>query len=93
MPVAEPVTRSRISASGIPLATLDALLVQVQEPVLAVIGVLDGHVGGPVVESPELVALVVGGRVQRLAAAELVDEPLDAPVVRAVREAVGDGDG
>src|SRR4051812_21928669 len=93
MPVAEPVTRSSASASGIPLATLDALLVEVQEPVVAVIGLLDRHVGGPVVESPELVTLVVRGRVQRLPAAELVDEPLDAPVVRTVRETVGDWDG
>src|SRR5215210_3325491 len=88
IPVAPPVTASRAWASGTRrgtrLGTLDALLVEVEQPVPAVVGRLQLRVGGAVVEPPELLALVERGRVERLAAAERLDHALDAPVARAL---------
>src|SRR3954467_6789640 len=93
MPVRQPVARSSTSASNTVLATLHALLVEVQEAVLGVVGFLQRAVRGPVVQAPELVRFVVGGRVERLAATELLDHVLDASVVRAVSRAAGDRHG
>src|SRR3954454_6885709 len=87
MPVPEPVARSSTSASApcprFALCTLHALLVEVQQPVLAVVGVLQRGVCRAVVEPPELVALVERGRVERLATAELLHDALAPPVARA----------
>src|SRR3954451_24897302 len=94
IPVLEPVTRSSKGASGAAvrrrLATPDALLVEVEQAVLAVVVGLERRVGGTVVELPELLGLVVRGRVQRLAAAEVLDHALDSPVARAGRLARDD---
>src|SRR3954451_9028330 len=97
MPVLEPVTRSSNGASGAAvrrrLATADALLVEVEQAGLAGVVGLECRVGGTVVELPELLAVVVRGRVQRLAAAEVLDHVLDPPVARAGRLARDDRDG
>src|SRR3954454_19346132 len=92
MPLREPVTRSRASAMPIGrerLGTLHALLEEVEQPVPAVVGMLELRVGRPVVEPPELVALVVRRRVQGLAAAETGDLRLDPAVDLAVGPALG----
>src|SRR3954464_15144610 len=89
MPGLEPVARSSTSASApcprFALRTLHALLVEVQQPVLAVVGVLQRGICRAVVEPPELVALVERGRVQRLATAELLHDAFDPAVARAGR--------
>src|SRR5215218_1332584 len=90
MPVCEPVTRSSISASGsAPLATPHALLVEVEQAALAVVLRLERRVGRPVVQAPELVALVERRRVERLAPAQRLDDLLDAAVAGAGRLALG----
>src|SRR5947209_966597 len=93
MPVDAPVTRSRASAMGNLLTTLDALLVEVEQSAPAVVALLQLRVRFTVVEAPELVALVVGGRVERLAPAELLDHPLDAAIMRAVQPTADHGNG
>src|SRR5690349_11133926 len=60
-----------------PSTTPDALRVQVEQPTVGVVFLLQQLVGGPVVRRPELVLLVVRRGVERLASAEVGYEPLD----------------
>src|SRR3954471_1226593 len=89
MPVLEPVTRSSTCASPpvprSPLRTLHTLLVEVHEPALAVVAVLQRGVRRAVVQPPEVFAFVERGRVQRLATPELLDHAFDPAVARAGR--------
>src|SRR4051794_16555600 len=62
----------------------DGLGVEVEESARRVVGLLQHLVPRAAVERPELLGRVERGRVQRLAAPELGDLLLDAPVVVAV---------
>src|SRR5215210_1163308 len=95
MPVSPPLSRSKTCASFIRLrlATLNALPVQVRQPALAVVGPFQLAIGTLVMQPPELVSVVIGVRVERLAPAELVDDLLDLAVVGALLLAVGQGQG
>src|SRR5262245_31162459 len=65
----------------VPLSSGRNLVVQVRQPPVRVVGVLDGPVRVPVVPLPELLFGIVHGRVQRLVAAQVVHRLLDQPVV------------
>src|SRR5689334_1002241 len=67
-----------------PLPTSDALRVEIKQPTVGVVFLLQQLVGRTVVGRPELVLLVVRGGVQRLASPEVGHQPLDQPVVVAV---------
>src|SRR4028119_151875 len=84
--------RSKASAIAIS-ATLHALLVEVEQSMVRVVGLLEHRVDLPVVEAPKLILFVEGVRVERLAAPELLHALPDAPAVGPVGLALGQGDG
>src|SRR3954447_26216389 len=87
MPTGAPPSARAISAEvdiramSFSLPPLNRLRIQVEQPTIGVVGLLQQVVRRPAIRRPELVLRIEAGRIQRLASVETRDVLLDRAVV------------